>query len=165
MDIYLERAIDFLNKHNTLAASELFELSLNYPNCYLSSNIGLIYSYILMEHSDRAKKYYDNLLIEYPKYEPYFFPVHAMIKENRITQAENIIDSWLKISPQSHQANLYKIKVLSCSPMCLETQYSIYLNKISDEKTYFEKSYVMVDCYLKLHQYDKAIGDVTKRLK
>ncbi|KWX75489.1 hypothetical protein AMQ84_17875 [Paenibacillus riograndensis] len=157
--VYLEKAIDLFNRNKYLEASDLFEKSHNYPSCHLSAITGLIYSNVYNNRTDKAKKYYEDLLTEYPQYEPYFFPVHSMIMDNRISQAEKLIDSWLEISPLSIQANLYKMKVvLFHSTIIFETDFQPYINKINDDETYFEKSYVMINYYLKLQEYKEVIN-------
>lgn len=154
--VNLERAIVCLN-NNHLEASELFERSLYYPECHLSSIVGLLYCYTLSGYRNKAEKYYTQLLAEYPAYEPYIFPVHAMLKNHHIAQANPIIDAWLVISSTSNQANLYKLKTLSNFLNCLESQYVELSNSINDAETFFEKSYIMSNYYLEIHRYDEAI--------
>ncbi|NQX44394.1 hypothetical protein HQN87_03530 [Paenibacillus tritici] len=155
--VYLEKAIELLNMHNYIEASKLFEKVIHYPNCYLSAITGLLYSNLFSGRTDKVRKYYSDLLTGYPQYEPYFFPVHPMLKSDHFVQAEQLIDSWLHISPESNQANLYKVKVFSCSSCYFKMGYQLYLDKIDDEETKSEKSYVMADYYLKLHLYNESI--------
>lgn len=152
----LERAIDLLNVHKNEEAAKLFEEVLNNSNCYLSAIVGSVYSNLLSGNTDKAKKYFNVLFTQYPQYEPYFFAVHPKLISGLLVEAEQLIDDWLSISNKSVQANLYKIKVISCSPV-YNADLQVYLDNINDEKTNYEMSYVLAEYYLKMQLYDKSI--------
>lgn len=119
--------------------------------------VGIIYCYMLQKKYKEAEKWYKILFKTNKRYERYFLPIHGMIKEDIDSGVEGLIENWQKVSPSSQSAVCYRIRRLLKTGSEDVSDIEKMFSKITDEETYYEKSYLYMMLTMKTGNYERAI--------
>jgi len=157
----MEYAMELFDCGNYIDAIHNFKKIFSVLGCCLSARIGALYSYLSIGDFDSAKKEYEYVSANIREYDAYIFPITNMIKNNKYTKAVEMIEYWISMSKKSEYANLYAVKYSLVSSDVVD---NTHIDRVTDEGTKFEKSYVLSEYYLKVSQYDNAIDCCEKVL-
>ncbi len=118
---------------------------------------GIIYCYMLQENYKEGEKWYKKLFDSNKQYERYFLPVHGLLQEGKYSVAEELTEKWLKIAPFSQNAICYKIRIMLQKENINSDHLEKMFDKLTDEDTCYEKSYLYMLFAMKTKRYDQAI--------
>lgn len=146
-------------------AIKLFNSILPQNKAYFSSLVGAMYCHIQKKEYLIANKFYRQIIELNHNYEPYLFPVDAIVKysihtENKeyLSRAVAYIEEWLNIDEDSQYALINSMKVFITHNEAIKFDIYRYLEKIESENTCFEKDYLLALYYYYNQQYYESIN-------